>query len=305
MARLDRLTNVKGLAQLGATLGREFSYALLQAVSPWDEVTLQRGLHQLVEAEFLCQRGLPLQATYVFKHALIQEAAYQSLLKSTRQQHHQRIAHVLAERFPETAETQPELLAHHWTEAGLNAKAIEYWQHAGQRALERSATLEAVAHLRQGLEVLGTLPDTPERAQQELAFHIRLGPALMVTKGFEAPEVFHAHARARALSQQVGDTQQLFLALWGLYYLHQVQGQLQRACEVGEELLDVAQRLRAPGLFVVAHRALGNASFWRGSWAWLTHTRSTRWPCMTCSRCATTPSATAKILASSAASLVP
>jgi predicted ATPase len=121
MARLDRLATVKGLAQLGATLGREFPYALLQAVSPWDEGTVQRGLHQLVEAEFLYQQGLPPQATYVFKHALIQAAAYQSLLKSTRQQYHQRIAQVLAERFPETAETQPELLAHHCTEAGLSA----------------------------------------------------------------------------------------------------------------------------------------------------------------------------------------
>ncbi len=128
MARLDRLATVKGLAQLGATLGREFAYALLQAVSPWDEDTLQRGLHQLVEAEFLYQQGLPPQATYVFKHALIQDAAYQSLLRSTRQQHHQRIAQVLAEHFPETAETQPELVAHHYTEAGLREQAIPYWQ---------------------------------------------------------------------------------------------------------------------------------------------------------------------------------
>jgi len=128
MARLDRLATVKSLAQLGATLGREFSYELLQAVSPWDEGTLQRGLHQLVEAELLYQRGLPPQATYLFKHALIQDTAYQSLLRSTRQQHHQRIAQVLEARFPETCETQPELLAHHYTEAGVLAQAIPYWQ---------------------------------------------------------------------------------------------------------------------------------------------------------------------------------
>ena len=120
MARLDRLAAVKAMAQLGATLGREFSYELLQAVSPWDEDTLRRGLHQLVAAEFLYQRGLPPQATYVFKHALIQDAAYQSLLKSTRQQYHQRIAQVLEARFPDLCETQPELLAHHYTEAGLS-----------------------------------------------------------------------------------------------------------------------------------------------------------------------------------------
>src|SRR5256885_9141742 len=119
MARLDRLATVKSLAQLGATLGREFSYELLHAVSPWDEETLRRGLAQLVEAEFLYQQGLPPQATYLFKHALIQEEAYQSLLRSTRQQYHQRIAQVLEARFPDRCETQPELLAQHYTEAGL------------------------------------------------------------------------------------------------------------------------------------------------------------------------------------------
>src|SRR6266704_6034912 len=138
MARLDRLAAVKPMAQLGATLGREFSYELLQAVSPWDEETLRLGLQQLVEAELLYQRGLPPQATYLFKHALIQDVAYQSLLKSTRQRHHQRIAQVLEARFPELCETQPELLAHHCTEAGLTAQAIAYWQRAGEHARDRS-----------------------------------------------------------------------------------------------------------------------------------------------------------------------
>ena len=206
MARLDRLATVKGLAQLGATLGREFSYALLQAVSPWDEATLRRGLHQLVEAEFLYQRGLPPQATYVFKHALIQDAAYQSLLRSTRQQHHQRIAQVFAARFPETAETQPELLAHHYTEAGLREQAMPYWQQAGQRALQRSANLEAVSHMTRGLEVLGTLPETHERAQQELALQIILGAALRATKGSSAPEAERTYARACALCAAGGET---------------------------------------------------------------------------------------------------
>ena len=146
MARLDRLATVKSLAQLAATLGREFSYALLHAVSLWDEETLQRGLHQLVEAEFLYQRGLPPQATYLFKHALIQDAAYQSLLRSTRQQHHQRIAQVLEARFPEICEMQPELLAHHYTEAGLIAQAIPYWQRAGEHAVEHSAQWRRLRH---------------------------------------------------------------------------------------------------------------------------------------------------------------
>src|SRR6266704_7228195 len=136
-----------------------YTYGLLQAVAPWDEATLQRGLQQLVEAEFLYQQGLPPQATYLFKHALIQDAAYQSLLRSTRQRHHQHIAQVLEARFPEICATEPELLAHHYTEAGVLAQAILYWQRAGQRALERSANLEAVGHLTRGLEVLATLPD--------------------------------------------------------------------------------------------------------------------------------------------------
>src|SRR5262245_28570554 len=124
MARLDRLATTREIAQVGATLGREFSYELLHAVLPLDEVTLQQGLRQLVEAELLYQRGLPPQATYLFKHALIQDTAYQSLLKSTRQQYHTQIAQVLVERFPETAETQPELAAHHYTEASLTAQAL-------------------------------------------------------------------------------------------------------------------------------------------------------------------------------------
>jgi predicted ATPase len=220
MARLDRLATVKALAQLGATLGREFSYELLQAVSPWDEGTVQRGLHQLVEAEFLYQQGVPLHATYRFKHALIQDTAYQSLLKSTRQQYHQRVAQVLEAQFPDIAETQPELVAHHYTEAGLGRQALPYWQQAGERATTRSAYVEAVGHLTAGLEVLAVLPDTPERTQQELGLQTALGSALMVTKGFAAPEVEHAYARARELCRQVGDTPELFTVLWGLWYFY-------------------------------------------------------------------------------------
>src|SRR3989475_5247577 len=147
MARLDRLMTAKVIAQLGATLGRQFSYALLQAVSQLDEVMLQHELGRLVEAEIVYQRGVPLQATYTFKHALIQDAAYESLLKSTRQQYHQRIAQVLEARFPETVETQPELLAHHYTDASFIEQAFPYWQRAGQRAIQRSANVEAISHL--------------------------------------------------------------------------------------------------------------------------------------------------------------
>src|SRR5262249_18213832 len=152
------------------------------------EGTLRRGLHQLVEAEFLYQQGLPPQATYLFKHALIEDAAYQSLLKSTRQQHHQRIAHVLEGRFSERCETQPIVRAHNFTEPGLMAQAIPYWQRAGQRAIERSANLEAIGHLTRGLEVLKTLPDTPDRTRQELDLQTALGPALRAIQGWSSRE---------------------------------------------------------------------------------------------------------------------
>jgi class 3 adenylate cyclase/predicted ATPase len=256
MARLDRLAAVKGLAQLGATLGREFSYALLHAVSPWDEDTVRRGLHQLVEVEFLYQRGVPPQATYLFKHALIQEAAYQSLLRSTRQQYHQRIAQVLEAQFPETAATQPELLAHHCTEAGLTEQAVVYWQRAGERASQHSAHKEAIAHLSKGLALLATLPDTPQRAQQELLVQTTLGPALMAVKGQAASEVEHAYTRARELCQQVGDTPQLFPTLWGLWRFYSQRAQHQMSCEIGEQLLTLAQRAQDPALLLQAHHAL-------------------------------------------------
>ena len=225
MARLDRLDTVKRLAQLGATLGREFAYELLQAVSPWDARTVQRGLQQLVAAELLYQRGLPPQATYLFKHALIQDAAYQSLLRSTRQHYHQRIAQVLEAQFPEVVATQPALVAHHYTEAGLSEPAITYWQHAGQQALQRSANLEAVQHLRKGMEVLQTLPDTPVRTQHELTLLLALA-ALVPTQGFAAPDVEHVYGRARALCLQVGETPQLFSVVFGLRTLAEVRGDL-------------------------------------------------------------------------------
>jgi class 3 adenylate cyclase len=184
MARLDRLAEGKAVAQLGAVLGRTFAYELLQAVAPLDELALWRDLVQLVQAEVLYQRGVPPQATYTFKHALVQDAAYQSLLRSTRQQYHQRTAQVMVERFPDLAETQPELLAQHYTAAGLGAQAIPYWLRAGQCAIERSANVEAISHLTRGLELLKALPDTIERAWQELELQIALGPALMATKGW-------------------------------------------------------------------------------------------------------------------------
>src|SRR5262245_31826022 len=258
MARLDRLAAVKALAQLGATLGREFPYTLLQAVSLWDEATLGRGLHLLVDAEFLYQQGLPPEATYRFKHALIQETAYQSLLRRTRQQYHQRIAQVLEARFPERCETQPELLAYHYTEAGLTEPAIGYWQRAGQQASDRSANLEAISHFTTGIELLKSLPETPEHTQQALSLHIALGAALQMTKGHAAPEVEHVYTQARTLCQQVGETPQHFMVLFGLWRYYVTQSQLHTARELGDTLLRLAHHADDPVLAVFAHYALGS-----------------------------------------------
>jgi predicted ATPase len=267
MARLDRLSTVKAVAQLGATLGRTFAYDLLEAVSPFDAATLQQGLRQLVGAELLYQHGVPPQATYRFKHALLQEAAYQSLLKSTRQQYHQRIAQVLEAQFPETAATQPELLAHHYTEAGLGPQALAYWQRAGQRALERSAHVEAISHLTRGLEVLKGLPATPERRQQELGLHLTLGIPLSATRGYAAPEVARLYTRAQELCQQMGETPQLIPVLLGLWRFYLLRAELSTARELAEHCLLLVQRLDDPARLIVAHDVLGETLFFLGDFA--------------------------------------
>jgi class 3 adenylate cyclase/predicted ATPase len=264
MARLDRLSTVKDIAQLGATLGREFTYEVLRAVSSQDEEMLQRDLARLVEADLLHQRGFPPQARYVFKHALIQEAAYQSLLKSTRQQSHRQIAQTLAEQFHEIADTQPELLAHHYTEAGLVEQAIPYWQQAGQRAIARSAHLEAISHLTKGLETLKTLSQTPERSQQELTLQLALGVPLTATKGYAADEVGKVYTRARELSRQMGESFHLFPVLFGLWRFYLQRAELQTARELAEQCLSLAERVHDPAPLLRAHNTLGVTLFYLG-----------------------------------------
>jgi predicted ATPase len=265
MARLDRLPTVREVAQLGAVLGREFSYELLHALTPMEETTLQHGLTQLVDAELLYQRGRPPRARYIFKHALIQDAAYASLLKSTRQQYHQQTAQLLEARFPEVAAAEPELLAHHYTEAGCHAQAVDYWQQAGTRALQRSAHVEAIAHAQRGLELLTALPDTPQRTQQELDLLTTLGPALVVTKGYAAPEVGQAYARARTLCQQVGETPEHFPVLWNLSIFYLASAEHQTDLELGEQCLQLAQRVQDAALLLEAHLAIGYSWFYLGN----------------------------------------
>jgi predicted ATPase len=264
MARLDQLGPAKGTAQLGATMGREFPVALLQAVTPLEEDLLHQDLRQLVEAELLYQRGVGATAVYQFKHALIQEAAYASLLRRTRQHYHQQIAQVLETQFPDTVATQPELLARHYTEAGFHTQAAEYWQRAGQRALGHSAYVEATSHLTTGLEVLTHLPHTSERHQCELDLQLTLALALHASKGQAAPEVEQAYTRARELCGQVEDTPQLFRVLLGLYRFYGGRLQLQTSRELTEQLYSLAQRAQDPDLLLEAHMAQGTIALLLG-----------------------------------------
>jgi class 3 adenylate cyclase/predicted ATPase len=267
-ARIDRLPpEEKQLVQAAAVIGTEVPFPLLQAIAELPEAGLHRGLAHLQASEFLYETRLFPERAYTFKHALTQQVAYQSLLTSTRQRYHAQLARELEARFPETVETQPELLAHHYTEAGLAAPAVEYWQRAGERSNMRSAYIEAVVHCSKGLEVLKSLPDTAERTRHELLLQTTLGPALIVSKSFGALEVEQAYTRARALCQQLGDTPQLFPVLWGLWQFYLARAALRTARELGEQLLSLAQSTPTPALLLEAHRALGETSFWLGELA--------------------------------------
>ena len=263
-ARIDRLpAEEKQLLQAAAVIGTEVPFPLLEAIAEVPEAALHHGLAHLQAAEFLYETRLFPEHAYTFKHALTQQVAYQSLLTSTRQRYHQQLAQALEAR-PETVETQPELLAHHSTEAGLAAQAVGYWQRAGERSTARSAYVEAVAHLTKGLEVLQTLPDTPARTRHELDMQIALGQALWVTKSRSASEVGHAYARARELCRQMGDTPQLFVVLRGLADFYRARGELEAARELGEQLLALAQHQHDPDHLANAHSVLGEAMFYLG-----------------------------------------
>lgn len=267
MARLDRLPEVREVAQLGAVLGREFVYEMLKALITIEEESLRARLAQLVEAELLYQRGRPPRATYVFKHALIQDAAYASLLRSMRRHYHQHIAQLFEQQFSDLVERHPEVVAHHYTEAGMTEQAIPYWQRAGQRAAQLSANVEAVSHLTTGLELLATLPNTVERTRSELEVQTALGPVLMATKGFAAPEVEHTYSRARELCQRLGETVQLSPVLLGLSTFYLTRGEFQTARELGEQLLSLGHTTHDSALLVEAHSVLGTALFHFGELA--------------------------------------
>jgi tetratricopeptide (TPR) repeat protein len=263
MARLDRLPEVKEVAQAAACIGRVFDHPLLAAVVGWPEGDLEAALGELAAAELVFRRGTPPEASYTFKHALVRDAAYESLLRSRRQAMHRRIAEVLEERLTDAGGTGPEVLARHLTDAGLAARAIPYWRRAGELAAGRSANLEAVAHLTKGLELVGTLPDAPGRLDEELALLLAIGGPVMASKGYGAPEVERAYGRAWALCDRLGRTAELSPVLRGLWSCHLVRGEYRRARDLAERLVALAdgqgQLRRAP-----AQRALGTTLFFLG-----------------------------------------
>ena len=254
MARLDRLWIAKQVAQVGAVLGREFSFGLLRAVHPVPADNLEDALEKLVDAKLLYARGVPPDATFIFKHTLVQETAYASLLKTRRRQLHGLAAKALTERFAEIAEEQPELLAHHYTEAGEAERAAEEWQRAGTRTLDRGALREAEQHVRRGLDVLATLPDGPQRDEREFRLQLLLGQALAMTK-FAAPETAAAWERARVLGERVTDSTQgvfLLMGLWGPALTSEGPA---AAWPLAEQVLAAAERAALQPLEAWAHFA--------------------------------------------------
>ena len=267
MGRLDRLSTAKELAQRAAVLGRAFSYSLLAAVVGRDDAALRQDLTRLVEASILFARGEPPDATYVFKHALIEEAAYRSLLKRTRQQLHARIGTVLETHFPERVESEPEVIARHYEQAGLAAPAIAHYRRAGERAAERSANEEAIGHLRRALALLATLPDGRERDEQELRLQMAIAAPLGASGGFSHPDCEAAHARARALATRIGESPELARVLVGLATAYFVQGDLATGEAIGRDALAAAERTGDSLDLLLAHVVAGFPHFYRGSFA--------------------------------------
>jgi class 3 adenylate cyclase/predicted ATPase len=267
MARLDRLGPVKEVAQIGAVIGRQFVYRLLAALSPLNEAALHDALGQLTAAELIYRRGTPPDASYTFKHALVQDAAYQSLLRSNRENIHQRIAKKLEQDSDLQPGVTPELLAHHYSEGGAPLEAIRHWRRAAEQALTQSAPVEAINHVRHALESLKRLPDSPERMQLELQLATELGAALRAIRGYAAPEVEDIYRKARELCAHMENAPEQFKVEWALMQLFLVRGDLVRTSELSRSLLSHAERSKDQGLLLDAHLANGMALFHLGDFA--------------------------------------
>jgi class 3 adenylate cyclase/predicted ATPase len=265
MARLDRLGSAKEIAQIGAVIGREFSHFLLAAVMRKAEGELETELERLITAGLLFRQGVLPHATYLFKHALVQDAAYGTLLRSSRQQLHGQIASTLEEEFPEIVEVQPELLARHCTEAGLDEQAIKYWRTAGEKAVRRASNREAIGHFRRALALNEKQAPDVGRSLTELAILSQLGPALMSVHGWTAPEVGVAFERAEHLARELESSIDLAPPLAGLWLFHTARGQFSRADEITKELFDVAHTLHDSDVLLQAHHCAWPIRWFRGA----------------------------------------
>jgi predicted ATPase len=267
MARLDRLASVRRVAQIGAAIGREFSYALLRTVSRLPEDELKASLDRLLASELVFQRGTPPDAIYSFKHALVQDAAHGSLLRGTRQQLHAQIAEALETDSPELIDTQPELFAQHYAEAGLVEKSVACWGKAGHGSAARSAVAEAAAQFQKGLDQLASLPDTPGRQRKELEFWSALGAVLNQIKGQAASDTGHAYARARELWEQLGSPPEFLQIPFGQSRYHVTRGELDLALRLDEDLLRVSRQHNDSGGLVLAHNCSGRTLMLVGRFA--------------------------------------
>ena len=267
MARLDRLAPVREVAQIGAAIGREFSYRLLSAVAHQPDDRLQEALDRLVRAELVFGRGEVPEAVYTFKHALVQEAAYASLLRERRRTLHAHIAEALEGEFPEVAETQPELVAHHFASAGLPAPAIDYYRRAAGRAMAASANAEAIAHLTRGLELINSLPESSERISREIDFRLALGAAHINTSGYTSPQTGATYTRAKELCAAAGETPDSLRSLVGLWCYHVNRAELTTAAGLSGELLALAAKLGSDEFRLLAEFAACVQSFFQGQWA--------------------------------------
>jgi len=266
MARLDRLAHVKEIAQVGAAIGREFSYPLVRALVARDDTGLRRALTELEQAELVFRRGEPPDATYSFKHALVRDAAYETLLKSRRHQLHAQIARTLEEKFADAMVSEPEIVAHHFTQAGLADSAIDYWVKAGNLALSRSANVEAAKHFRQGVELVAQA-SPPTRARKELDLYLGLGPAMAATEGYATAETRRVFSHARDLLGEGGTPKERMTVLWGAYLAHWAQAEHDAGHDVARQFLTLAEDHQHPAVSALANRFMGQTLLKMGRFA--------------------------------------
>ena len=264
IARLDRLGPAKDIALTASVIGREFTYELLEAVSALPQATLLEGLDRLVQSDLLGQNGVPPRSRYIFRHALIRDAAFQSILKARRRELHRRVADVLSSRFSEIAETEPELLAYHYTKAGVIDRALSCWRKAGERAVARLAYVEAVGHVQAAMKLVAGLPQGSEQDEWEFTFLAIEGPSRMALDGWDSPSAMALYEKARTVAERLGRPAEVFRSVWGLWMGAHGSGRNARAHELYDEIFELLKQTNEAEYIVQAHHAGGSQMVWEG-----------------------------------------